>query len=203
MKAPASPPGAHVDPAPPLSALASAACAQWSAWFEEFHGGALGYASTQTRSRAQAEDLTAEAFVRLLGRLQAGAAPTNVRAYLYATIRHLNIDHSRRHGRLQSLDACSDDGGEPAADDRSPVVAPPEAVADMVITHIDVERVLAQLTVPQARVLKLRYLFGLSTEEIAAQLGMQPNAVGSLLYRAKAAFLDQLGTEYGDRSVRR
>lgn len=122
-----------------------------------------------------------------------------VLAWLYRIARNLVADHQRktlrsRNGGPSALDlprrvasrlfGRQKDGLDPMeAVAANGALGDPAAMAD----HLDLRRALAALPQAQREVLTMRYLVGLSTQEIAALMGRQPAAVYSLHARALAA----------------
>jgi RNA polymerase sigma-70 factor (ECF subfamily) len=126
-----------------------------------------------------AEDLTSQVFAKAwehLGRYKPSGAPFI--AWLYTIARNAVIDHYRTQKESVALDdvvALSSD---------SP---PPDEVAE---GHFEAEALrgaLQDLTAEQQQVLILRFIAGLGTDEIAAQLGKRAGAVRALQMRALQA----------------
>ncbi len=127
-----------------------------------------------TRSRADADDVTSEAFARVLRALQAGGGPTIAfRPYLVTAVRHVVFDRSRRN-REDPTDHMSDEINvvlleaagrqEDGAFAAAAFAALPERW-QLVLWHTEVE--------------------GRSVSEVAPMLGLAPNAVAALAYRAR------------------
>lgn len=125
------------------------------------------YAARLTRSRPAAEDLTQEAFVRLVRAARAGTVTTVGIGWLITTLRHLFIDQTRsattEHARLV-LVGPSPTGG-PTIDDYEPW--------------------LVGLSERERAALVLRYVDDLPVGQVAALLGASVRATESLLQRAK------------------
>lgn len=123
-----------------------------------------------------ADDLVAESFTRVLALLQAGKGPDEFfRAYLLTTIRRLHIDRTRQQKRVRTT-------GDEAELDRAVEFVDPAAMRfeqgaaaaafaalperwQLVLWHLDVE--------------------GQKPADIAPLLGMSPNSVSALAYRAR------------------
>ena len=83
----------------------------------------------------------------------------------------------RRSGREAPLPADGEMAG--------PGAGPPQAAEDAeAADHL--RRALGRIPAGQAEAFCLRYMSDLRNQEIAQQVGMTPNAVGVLLYRARA-----------------
>jgi RNA polymerase sigma factor (sigma-70 family) len=137
---------------------------------------AAGLARQLAGSRAEADDLVAEAFAKVLDVLRAGGGPdTAFRAYLLTTLRNTLYDRSRRDRKLEwSEDMTRHDPGVPWED--TAVAALENSLAarafhrlperwQTVLWHTEVERE--------------------SPAEVAPLLGLTPNGVAALAYRAR------------------
>jgi len=126
-----------------------------------------------------AEDCVAETFSRFLQALHRGQGPQQQpRAYLYRVAHNWIVDHYRR----RTPDPVPLDPELPAASDSEPSVI----VKDR-LEREHVRLALLELTSDQRQVLVLRYLQGLSNEEVAAAVQKTLGAVKSLQHRALAA----------------
>ena len=137
-------------------------------------GSALAAARALSRSRSDADDITSEAFARVLRALQSGSGPeVSFRPYLVTAIRNVFYDRVRRNREeptedmsdevnVALLDAADrqDDGAFAAA----AFASLPERW-QLVLWHTEVE--------------------GRSVSEVAPILGLVPNAVAALAYRAR------------------
>ena len=127
-----------------------------------------------TRSRADADDVTSEAFARVLRALQAGGGPdVSFRPYLVTSVRNVFYDRVRRN-REEPTDDLSDEVNVALLDSaRSQEDGAFAAAAfatlperwQLVLWHTEVE--------------------GRSVAEVAPLLGLAPNAVAALAYRAR------------------
>ena len=134
------------------------------------------YALALSGNVTQAEDLTAEAFLRVW---QAGSRVEllTVRAYLVAIVRNLH----RSSWRVEKLRAALP----------SEITAP----ADDPAVHVDLERALnalAHLDASDRDVLLLRAEGGLAYEEIAVLTGATANAVRVRAHRARKRLMEVL-----------
>lgn len=131
--------------------------------------------------QALAEDLTSEVFLRFL---HARAAPDNVTAFLYRMAHNLIVDYVRRHRASLPLD-----------DSLPADYADPLHLAEVEMERVRIRRALARLTTDQEQVIVLKFLEGLSNEEIAQILGKDIGAVKSLQHRGLAALRGLLSQE--------
>ncbi len=145
------------------------------------------YAYRLSGNAADAEDIVAETFHRLLLALRHGHGPRqHLSAYLYRIAHNLITDRYRRH---PLSDFTLDEALEINSD------AGPEILAPL---HIAAERVrtaLWKLTADQRLVISLKYLEGLSNEEVAVALGKPIGAVKSLQHRALESLRRSLRSE--------
>ena len=125
--------------------------------------------------RADAEDLTQEAFARVLPRLDTFSDPGALHAYLAQVARNLVRDRWRRRRFV--------DPGAPVADGASDVPGP-EALALDRADRDALGLALRRLPDEYRRVLELRFSERRSSEEIARLLGRSAPAVRQLQHRA-------------------
>ena len=124
-----------------------------------------------------AEDITSRIFLKMLEKLdtyQVGRSP--VIAWLYRMAHNAVIDHYRMKRTFISLDDVHQ--AEVRQEDGL------EEKLDLQIKSQQLRAALQVLTEEQQRVLILKFIDGLSTREIARQLGKQQGAVRSLQMRA-------------------
>lgn len=125
----------------------------------------------------EAEDVVAEAFAQVLDLVKRGKGPDRAfRAYLFTTIRHESARRSKTHRRIVPTD--DDDqidsivpfgGGELDEFEKSAIRAAYESLPErwrMVLWHLDVE--------------------GRTPHELGPLLGLSPNSVSALVYRARS-----------------
>ncbi len=117
-----------------------------------------------------AQDLTGEVFVRFL---HAHPSPENLTAFLYRMAHNLIVDYLRQHRPTQFL---TED--VPAEKDD------PAGLAEIELERIRLRRAIARLTPDQQQVIVLKFIEGLSNEEIAQVIDKPVGAVKSLQHRA-------------------
>ena len=129
-----------------------------------------------SRSGAEADDLVSEAFARVLDGMLAGKGPdTAFRAYLFTTLRNTAYDRTRKDKRLQFTDDI--ESHDVAVEGDDPVMADLEAGL--------VGKAFASLPERWQTVLWHTQVEGQSAAEVGVLLGMAPNAVTSLAFRAR------------------
>jgi RNA polymerase sigma factor (sigma-70 family) len=139
-------------------------------------GAARNLAGQLTRSPAELDDLVAEAFAKVLDTLRGGGGPdTAFRAYLLTTLRHSLYDKTRRERRVEYSDDLSRlDPGEPFVD---------TAVQGLEATLV--ARAFGSLPERWQTVLWHTEVEGETPAQVAPLLGLTPNGVSALAYRAR------------------
>ncbi|GAA5162874.1 MULTISPECIES: RNA polymerase sigma factor [Amycolatopsis] len=148
----------------------------------------LRYARKVVRSVADAEDVSADALLRMMTALRAGKGPqTNVPAYLRTTVRRLAIDLMTRNSRTVAVGlSCS--GAEARQAQQVRVTGgESEAILELAFTALPAR---------WREVLWMSEVLGYRPQEIAATFGIAAPAACSLLWRARTALkrrFDELG----------
>jgi RNA polymerase sigma-70 factor (ECF subfamily) len=140
-------------------------------------------------NRPDAEDLTAQVFVRAVEQLDTSREPGQIAAWLYRVAQNAVADYWRAFYRLPIVDA------ERVAPGWEPVdVGEQQAVTDDRAAR-RVDAVLRGLPERYRRVLELRFLQRLSLAETAEAMGITNGNAKVLQYRAlrKAALLGEPG----------
>lgn len=141
--------------------------------YRRYAGELEGFIAARVTDPELAADLTSQVFTKAfaaLPRYQAGS----FRGWLYAIARNAITDTWRRQRPTAPLERAE---LVPASEDG------PEAVAIRAEAAARLHAALAELSPDQQRIVRLR-LQGLTGPEIAARLGMHPDAVKSAQYRA-------------------
>lgn len=164
-------------------------------------------------NREDAEDVTQEAFLKAYRSLDSFRGDSKFSVWLYRIVSNLCLDllRSRQRKPTQSL-TVEDDDGETGELEISDDHFSPERLLDRKLTRESVQRGLAALPDDARQILLLRELQGMSYEEIAQALDLEPGTVKSRIFRARkklCAFLlqdgnlpDSLASKYsggGDR----
>jgi len=135
------------------------------------------YVYSRVTDHQLAEDITSRIFLKMLEKLdtyQVGQSP--VIAWLYRMAHNAVIDHYRMKRTFISLEDLHQ--AEVKQEDGI------EEKLELQIKSQQLRAALQVLTEEQQRVLILKFIDGLSTREIARQLGKQPGSVRSLQMRA-------------------
>lgn len=153
----------------------------WRVLFTEEMAAIYRYALSRVGSAADAEDLASQVFEeawRSAHSLEDVGLPP--RAWLFGIARNVVSGHRRRLFRRPpqvAIEAYDGSGNDPA-------LAP-----DL----IDLARAIARLSGPQAEVISLRFIHGLSLQETASVLKTTADGVKGRQARALAALRDLLG----------
>jgi RNA polymerase sigma-70 factor (ECF subfamily) len=134
-----------------------------------------------------ASDLAAEVFHRLLRSVQQKGFPEcEMRAWLYRTAHNLVVDHYRRQTHRQHLPLEEDlvDGGED-----------PAGLVEQKANTDRVRRALQYLTDAQQQVIALKFLQGLTNQEVAEILDRSVGAIKLLQHRGLAALQRHLAAD--------
>jgi RNA polymerase sigma-70 factor (ECF subfamily) len=158
-------------------------CDDWQRWLDR-HGGPLVLLARQlVATKADAEDVVQEAFVRFWRSRSSVADPA---AFLYACVKHCALDWQR--GRRRQLQ-------------REERVARPEAESLFAGSleederRATIEAALRKLPGEQAEVLVMKIWGGLSFPQIAVALEIPPNTAASRYRYALAKLREQLAEE--------
>jgi RNA polymerase sigma-70 factor (ECF subfamily) len=180
----ALPTGSHaVSPprsAPPVPLAERMDRAELAAFYERVAPRLAGYLRGQTRDAAIADDMTQEAFTRVLASRFEPESEEHLTRYLYKTAIHLARDRGRA---LPRAPLALDDAHEPAA--RS---------APAGLRH-DLERAFAQLKPKERQLIWLAHVEELDHKSIAVTLDANPASVRVMLFRARRRLAALLGRE--------
>jgi len=154
--------------------------AAYGSLYERHVGAAYNLARQLTRSTAEADDLVAEAFAKVLDTLRDGRGPDSAfRAYLLTALRHTAYDKTRRDRKLELAEDVT-------------TVASPEAISvqfsDTAVSGLErslAAKAFARLPERWQAVLWHTEIEGLSPADVAPILGLTANGVSALAYRAR------------------
>ncbi len=144
----------------------------------------VGTWTRRLKSRHQAEDLTHDAFVRVL-ESSGGGSVEQPRAYLHQTARNIAVDTWRREDRRSELESESIDPAASHGDD-------PETFMHAIELADSIERALAELPLNCRKVFIWQKLEGLTQQEIAERLGLSKNMVEKYMIRTLRHLRDRL-----------
>ena len=174
-----------------LDAMVAEACSghkeALAALYREFHGALVGFLFGLVA--AEAEDLAAEAWIDM-----ARALPTfhgdgvEFRRLLFTIARRRAVDHGRMRQRRRTDPVDLRQLSLPAADGD-----PGATVVQLDVSRAAIHRISELLPGPQAEVVLLRVVAGLSVAETAGVVGRSANAVSVLQNRGLRSLAKKLG----------
>ncbi|MGX7827726.1 sigma-70 family RNA polymerase sigma factor [Actinokineospora sp. 24-640] len=154
----------------------------YGALYERHVAAAYNLARQLTRNPAEADDLVSEAFAKVLDTLRQGRGPDSAfRAYLLTALRHTAYDKTRRDKRVE----LSDDVSQVSGVDQAAVSVP---FTDTAVAGLDrtlAARAFATLPERWQAVLWHTEVEGQLPAQVAPLLGLTPNGVSALAYRAR------------------
>jgi RNA polymerase sigma factor (sigma-70 family) len=168
--------------------IGSASARDLGAWvaatYDAHRGDLFSFASALVRDPDAADDLVAEAFLRLIRETREDRAPDDPRAWLYRVVANLSLSRGRRIRTAQRFVRQLVDRrvGEPAD---APVLRRE--------LPVDLERALLALK-PDARVAVVMAARGCSGREIARALGRSETGARTMLHRARLDLRARLST---------
>jgi RNA polymerase sigma-70 factor (ECF subfamily) len=173
----------------------------FQALYLKHHDGLWRFAYAYVRSRDVAEELVQDVFLSLWDARVSWEVTTRARAWLYAAVRHLALNHLR-HERVVARahgEGTAPGGAGRASDARgdsahariesSTMGAPPAGQHEAVeARELDdaIARAIAELPERRRIAMTLRWKEDMSSLEIATVLGTTPEAVRVLLTRARS-----------------
>lgn len=150
-----------------------------AAIYDRYHEAMYAYVYRRVGDVETARDLTGELFQHFLEALNKGGGPDeHLRAWLYRSAHNLVVDYYRRQQHRQHLPL---DEAILAGSDN------PAAAAEVALEVSRVRRALHHLTEEQQQVLALKFLQGLSNEEVAVVMDKPVGAVKALQHRGLKA----------------
>lgn len=150
--------------------------------YDSHHLDLLGFARALVRDPEAAEDLVADAFLRLINEVRAGRAPAETRGWLYRVVANLVVSRGRRLRTAQRFLSR-------LVDRR--VQESPESSLTRSEVRSDLLVALAALPA-DGRVALVMAARGCTGQEIAAALGKSETATRTALYRARIKLREQL-----------
>lgn len=188
------PPAGHGDRGPSEEALIKQAQAKspeaWSLIYERYFTRIYTYVYYRLRNRELAEDLASQVFVEALsgiGRYRYTGRP--LLAWLYRIAHNITVDHIRRASRDPARQALPEEihGGDST-----------EALAE----KTDIFQALERLRPEQQQVVILRFMEGLTSNEVASVMRKSEAAVKALQVRALQALRRELGAGFDGLQLR-
>jgi RNA polymerase sigma-70 factor (ECF subfamily) len=156
--------------------------------YDAYFARIYGYVAARVQTRADAEDVVADTFVRALDKLQQFEyrGPGSFAAWLFRIARNRVLDERTRQAHLTTVDPLPDVHGR----------ALPDSAPDTEVEREEESRLLRDLvrSLPPRRqeVIALKFFGGLRNLEIAEVMGVDQRTVASHLCRA----LEELRSRY-------
>ena len=170
----------------------------WTAIYERHYQPIFRYIHARVFDRDTAADLTSSTFtaaIHGIGSYRYTGRP--ILAWLYRIARNTVADHQRRALGRRGIEKVGASMRAVTRVFRSQASDSPSMSAswepDEMAERLDLHRAVAQLPESQREVLILRFLVGLSTDEIAGVIGKEKAAVYSLHARAITSLRQSLG----------
>lgn len=164
---------------------------EFSDAFEAYSDELFRHCSLRLRDRERAVELTQECFLRAWDYIQKGEEIEQVRPFLYRTLRHLIIDEYRKK-KAVSLEAMVEDTMGSVED----LMPPDESnTLEAALVRHEGGRVLEALTrlaEPYREAVTMRYVDGLSPQEIGEAIGESQNVVSVRVHRGLKKLKDML-----------
>lgn len=148
------------------------------ALYDASYGRLVAQLTGLTGSRAEAEDVVQEAFVRAVARVRPLTDLDNPEAWLRTVAVNLARSRWRRAQRLLHL---------------APRIAGPDRTEDLSSDSVAVLAALRSLPEPQRAAIALHHLADLTVREVANLLGVPEGTVKARLSRGRAALAPLLG----------
>jgi RNA polymerase sigma factor (sigma-70 family) len=162
-----------------IDSVRSGTISAYGSLYERHVASAYNLARQLSRSPAEADDLVAEAFAKVLDTLRGGRGPDSAfRAYLLTALRHTAYDKTRRDRRVELSDDLEATGGAKLA----------EPFSDTAVAGLErslAAQAFARLPERWQAVLWHTEVEGNSPAEVAPILGLTANGVSALAYRAR------------------
>jgi len=148
---------------------------------KEYYPVIFRYFYYRTKTTEDAEDLTGEVFVRVVGSIRTQKG--NFSAWLFRIAKNLLTNYYRKRGRLKET-SLEELGNESLPDS--------EKYNKNALRSEDIKKVLGFLTDEQREVITLKFLENYSNGEIAKIMNKSIGAVKALQFRALSALRDIL-----------
>jgi RNA polymerase sigma factor (sigma-70 family) len=163
-----------------IEAVRSGNATAYGELYERHVGAAHNLARQLAPSTAERDDLVSEAFSKVLQMLRAGRGPDSAfRAYLLTALRHTAYDKTRKDRKVQLSEDVAD------AADPALVSVPFNDTVTRQAEQVIAAKAFAQLPDRWQTVLWQTEVEDRSPAEVAPDLGLTPNGVSALAYRAR------------------
>jgi len=152
--------------------------------YDSYHLRIYRYIYARVGNSSLAEDLTAEVFTRMLEAIRSKRAwRESLSGWLYRIAHNLVVDYYRRRPRE----------GLPLNERLVAGQETPSVVVEGKLQETSLREAIASLTEEQQQVVTLKFIEGLTNNEVARLLGKTEGAVKALQYRALASLARAMG----------
>ena len=149
--------------------------AAFAVLYEDYYDRIFRYVSFKTGNSLEAEDITAEVFVKMLESIDSFRwQGYQFSSWLFRIAHNLVVDHFRKRGRRHIVTL---DDAPAAATEYNPDL---DRKLDVDMSMVPVQEAMKDLTDLQREVISLRFAAGLSVAETARAVGKKDNAVKAL-----------------------
>ena len=149
--------------------------AAFAVLYEDYYDRIFRYVSFKTGNSLEAEDITAEVFVKMLESIDSFKwQGYQFSSWLFRIAHNLIVDHFRKRGRRHIVAL---DEAPAAATEYNPDL---DRKLDVDMSMVPVQEAMKDLTDLQREVISLRFAAGLSVAETARAVGKKGNAVKAL-----------------------
>ena len=149
--------------------------AAFAVLYEDYYDRIFRYVSFKTGNSLEAEDITAEVFVKMLESIDSFKwQGYQFSSWLFRIAHNLIVDHFRKRGRRHIVAL---DDAPAAATEYNPDL---DRKLDVDMSMVPVQEAMKDLTDLQREVISLRFAAGLSVAETARAVGKKGNAVKAL-----------------------
>jgi len=131
--------------------------------------------------------LTSSVFLKLCTYLQQFRGNSKLSTWIFAVTSNACVDHIRRRKPQESIDReVAGKEGEPMGRQYADAAPGPEAVAENEDFRVYMMQLVQDLPDMQREILELRFIIGMSYQEISDELGIEMGTVKSRINRAVA-----------------
>ncbi|QKV73894.1 RNA polymerase sigma factor [Amycolatopsis sp. Hca4] len=174
-----------------IAAVRAGQLTAYGVLYSRHRGAAHSLARRLAHSVVEADDLVSEAFAKVLSALRGDHGPESAfRAYLLTALRHIAYNKARRARRLHLTENVEATAIEAAGPEK--IAEPFRDTAIARLEHSMAAQAFARLPARWQEVLWHAEIEGLTPAEVAPLMGLSPNSVSALAYRAR----DGLRQEY-------
>ena len=169
----------------------------WKEFIDQHHGlfvhviQHVAYSHSVRMSPEEIDDLCSEVFLQIVANdaavLQQFRGRSSLQTYLTVIVRRIVVHEINRRHRPDS--PAPSQNGNHSAGHASDSVAPGNRLEN----REEVQRLLAELSPEEARIVQLHYLEGKTYQEISQTLGVPFNSLGPILTRARERMRGNLG----------